>query len=55
MYAVGYADSRPRVPVTDDPYSDAEMTSMAGGVARSVAHTLAAAPAPPRCPGAPGC
>ena len=29
MYAVGYADSRPRVPVTDDPYSDAEMTSMA--------------------------
>ena len=55
MYAAGYADSRPRVPVTDDPYSDAEMTSMAGGVARSVAHTLAAAPASPRCPGAPGC
>jgi len=55
MYAVGYADSRPRVPVSDDLYSDAEMTSMAGGVARSVAHTLAAAPAPPRCPGTPGC
>jgi hypothetical protein len=55
MYGVGYADSRPRVPVTDDKYSDAEMTSMARGVARSVAHTLAAAPAPPRCPGAPGC
>jgi hypothetical protein len=55
MYAAGYADSRPRVPVKDDLYSDAEMTYMAQGVARSVAHTLAAAPAPPRCPGTPGC
>ncbi len=55
MYAVGYADSRPRVPVSRDSYSDAEMTSMAGGVAHSVAHALAARPAPPRCPGAPGC
>jgi hypothetical protein len=41
--------------VIDDPYSDAEMTSMASGVAYSVARTLAATPAPPRCPGAPGC
>jgi len=55
MYAAGYADSRPRVPVKDDPYSDGEMTYMAQGVAQSVAHTLAAAPAPPRCPGTPGC
>jgi hypothetical protein len=55
MYAVGYADSRPQVPVSDDPYSDAEMTSMASGVAHSVAQTLVAAPAPPRCPGTPGC
>ena len=55
MYAAGYADSRPRVPVKDDQYSDGEMTYMAKGVARSVAHTLAAAPAPPRCPGTPGC
>ena len=55
MYAVGYADSRPQVPVSDDPYSDAEMTSMASGVAHSVARTLAVAPAPPRCPGTPGC
>ena len=31
MYAAGYADSRPQVPVTDDPYSDAEMTNMAAG------------------------
>ena len=55
MYAAGYADNRPRVPVSQDKYSDAEMTSMAEGVARTVAHTLAATPAPPHCPGAPGC
>jgi hypothetical protein len=55
MYAAGYADGRPRVPVAQDKYSDAEMTSMAEGVARTVAHTLAASPAPPHCPGAPGC
>jgi hypothetical protein len=55
MYAAGYSDSRPRVPVADDRYSDAEMTSMAAGVAHSVANTLAASPAPPHCPGAPGC
>jgi len=55
MYAVGYSDSRPRVAVSRDGYSDAEMTSMATGVARSVAHVLAASPAPPHCPGAPGC
>ncbi len=55
MYAAGYSDSRPRVPVTQDMYSDDEMTSMADGVARTVAHTLAVSPAPPHCPGAPGC
>jgi hypothetical protein len=55
MYAAGYSDSRPRVAVTQDTYSDNEMTSMAEGVAHTVAHTLTASPAPPRCPGAPGC
>jgi len=55
MYTVGYADSRPRVPVSRDLYSDAEMTDLAQGVAQSVASRLAAAPAPPHCPGAPGC
>ncbi len=55
MYAAGYSDSRPRVPVARDIYSDAEMTSMAAGVAHSVANALAANPAPPHCPGAPGC
>ncbi len=55
MYAVGYADSRPRLPVAEDSYSDEEMTSMARGVAQSVADTLDAAPARPHCPGTPGC
>jgi hypothetical protein len=55
MYAAGYADNRPRVRVSSDPYSDAEMTSLAAGVAQSVANTLAAPPAAPHCPGAPGC
>lgn len=55
MYAVGYTDGRPWVPVTDDSYADAEMTSMAAGVARSVATVLGAPPRAPRCPGAPGC
>jgi hypothetical protein len=55
MYAAGYADSRPRVPVSSDRYSDAEMTSLAKGVAQLVADTLAAQPASPHCPGSPGC
>jgi hypothetical protein len=55
MYAAGYADGRPRVRVSEDKYSEAEMISLAWGVAHSVAHTLAHRPAPPHCPGAPGC
>ena len=55
MYAAGYADSRPRVPLTQDQYSYEEMISLAQGVAQSVANTLAAEPASPHCPGTPGC
>jgi hypothetical protein len=55
MYAAGYADSRPRVPVAADHYAYAEMTSLADGVAQVVADTLAAPPASPHCPGTPGC
>jgi hypothetical protein len=55
MYAAGYADSRPRVPVASDHYSYEEMDSLAQGVAASVASKLAAEPAPPHCPGTPGC
>jgi hypothetical protein len=43
------------VPVSRDEYSEGEMTNMAAGVAHKVAHTLAATPPAPRCPGAPGC
>jgi len=55
MYAAGYSDGRPRVPVSRDEYSEGEMTNMAAGVAHKVAHTLAAIPPAPHCPGAPGC
>jgi hypothetical protein len=55
MYAAGYADSRPQVQVSQDPYADGEMTSLAVGVARSVAHRLTAPPPVPHCPGAPEC
>src|SRR5579863_3038485 len=55
MYAAGYTDGRPRVKVSQDSYSYAEMTSLASGVSQSVANTLAAAPPPPHCPGSPGC
>jgi hypothetical protein len=55
MYAAGYADGRPRVPVSQNVYADDEMTSLARGVAQSVAATLGSVPAPPHCPGSPGC
>jgi len=55
MYAAGYADSRPQVQVSEDPYSDAEMTSLATGVAQTIEHRLDAPPAVPHCPGAMEC
>jgi hypothetical protein len=55
MYAAGYADSRPQVKVSDDPYSDAEMTSLATGVAQTIARRLDARPPAPHCPGALEC
>src|SRR5262249_31507002 len=55
MSPAGSPDARPRVPVADDKSSQDEMTSMPKGVASTVARTLAARPAPPHCPGAPGC
>jgi hypothetical protein len=55
MYTAGYADGRRRVPISDDPYAEHEMTSAAQGVAGSVAARLGSPPPPPRCPGAPGC
>jgi hypothetical protein len=55
MYAIGYTDGRPRVPIADDTYAEAEMASMGTGVAGAVASELGKAPAPPACPGTPGC
>lgn len=55
MYAAGYADSRPHVTLTEDQYSDQEMTSLARGVAQAVRATLAPVPPSPHCPGTPGC
>ena len=55
LYAVGYADSRPREPVSGDTYADAEMTSMASGVAQAVLAKVGAPLPAPHCPGTPGC
>jgi hypothetical protein len=55
MYAAGYADNRPQVAVSQDPYARDEMSYMAAGVAQSVADRLASKPAAPHCPGTPGC
>jgi hypothetical protein len=55
MAAAGYADGRPRVRESADPYALSEMRSMAGGVAGFVGSGLAAPPPPPHCPGSPGC
>ena len=55
MYAAGYADSRPQVRVSQDAYSEAEMTSLATGVAQTIARRLEAPPAVPHCPGALEC
>ncbi len=55
LYTVGYADTRPKEPVTGDKYTDAEMTTAATGVAHGVLSVLAAPVPPPGCPGTPGC
>jgi hypothetical protein len=56
LYTVGYADTRPREPVSGDSYADGEMTSAGAGVAQAVLSVLAAPVPPPSCPGTtPGC
>jgi Tfp pilus assembly protein PilV len=55
MYTIGYADDRPLLPVSDDSYGQAEMTSMGAGVTQAVATVLGSAPPTPHCPGATGC
>jgi hypothetical protein len=55
LYTVGYADDRPREPVSGDSYADGEMTSVGSGVAQAVLAEVGAPAPPPRCPGTPGC
>jgi len=55
LYAVGYTDGRPRVPVSADSYADAEMTGAGAGVAQDIGSVLDARVTPPHCPGTPGC
>jgi hypothetical protein len=55
LSAAGFADGRPRVRISTDGYTDAEMFSLANGLARAVEDPLSAPPPSPHCPGAPGC
>jgi hypothetical protein len=55
LYTIGYADPRPRQPVTSDSYGYAEMTGFGTGVAHAVLAVLGAPVQPPSCPGTPGC
>lgn len=55
LYAVGYTDDRPRVPVAADTYADSEMTDAGQGVAQAVVSVVDAHVPPPDCPGTPGC
>jgi len=55
MATVGYADGRPRVPVSSDSYAYQEMTSLASGVAMRIAAPFGRSPRTPSCPGTPSC
>jgi hypothetical protein len=57
LFTVGYADTRPREPVSGDNYTAAEMTSAGTGVARAVLSVLAAPLPSAHCTGTgtPGC
>jgi hypothetical protein len=55
LYTVGYADSRPREPVSGDSYADGEMTAVGTGVAQAALAAVGAQPPAPHCPGTPGC
>lgn len=55
LWTVGFADSRPREPVSDDPYADPEMTGVGTGVAHAALAAVGRPAPPPRCPGTPGC
>jgi SAM-dependent methyltransferase len=55
LYTIGYADSRPREPVSGDKYADGEMAGVGGGVAQAVLAEVGTPPPAPHCPGTSGC
>jgi hypothetical protein len=55
LSTAGYANGMPEEAVASNPYSDQEMTSLANGIADAIGTPLGVQPAPPKCPGAPGC
>jgi hypothetical protein len=55
LYTIGYADSRPREPVSSDSYADGEMTAVGSGVASAALAEVGAPQPAPHCPGTPGC
>ena len=55
MSTIGYADGRPRVRESADPYDKDEMLSAADGISDWIAARIGASPAPASCPGGPAC
>jgi hypothetical protein len=55
LYTIGYADSRPREPVSGDSYADEEMMAVGSGVAQAALAEVGAPQPAPHCPGTPGC
>jgi hypothetical protein len=55
MSTAGFTDGRRHVSIGTDQYYDAEMTSLADGLAQSASNLIGAEPSVPTCPGAPGC
>jgi hypothetical protein len=56
LATAGFTDGRRRVQLNTDDYYEEEMSSLASGLANSIAHRLGKSPLlEPTCPGAPGC
>ncbi|HEY8046106.1 MAG TPA: hypothetical protein VIF35_17700 [Streptosporangiaceae bacterium] len=55
MSTVGYADGRPRVRESADPYDKDEMLSAADGISDWIAARIGASSPPVSCPGGPAC
>jgi hypothetical protein len=55
LATAGFTDGRRHVQLNTDDYYEEEMSSLAGGLAGSIAHRLGTRPLEPTCPGAPGC